>query len=118
MSGRVGFMVRHTWNPTSPSPVWLGIGTGWEVGNVSWTTTRDTGGDGSGDEVFTYTGREMLRLAGGIDFRSNQVIGVGLFGSVSWGTYDNLHFPGTGDEGLNTRTHETYQLGIRLILFP
>jgi len=116
-SGRIGFMLKHTWNPTSPTATWLGVGTGWEAGNVSYTT-HDMSGNSNGDEVFTYRGREMFRLAGGVDFRSNSVIGVGLYGSVSWGTYDMIHAPGTGDVSLDSRVHETYQLGVRLILFP
>jgi hypothetical protein len=119
MSGRFGFMVKHTWNPTSPTATWLGLGTGWEVGNVSFDTTNGGGGgSGSSDEAFTYHGREMVRLAGGVDFRSNAIVGVGLWGSVSWGTYDKIHFPDTGDRSVNGLVHETYQLGIRLILFP
>ena len=113
-AARVGFMVKHTWNPTAPTATWLGIGTGWEVGNVSWSTND---GDNS-DEVFTYRGREMVRLMGGVDYRTNQVVGVGFYGAVSWGTYDKLHLTGIGDEDLDSRVHTTYQLGVRLILFP
>jgi hypothetical protein len=114
-SARVGFMVKHTWNPTAPTATWLGVGTGWELGNVSWSSS---GGNGNGDEVFTYRGREMVRLMGGLDFRTNQVVGVGLYGAVSWGTYDKLHLVDVGDVDVSSRVHTTYQLGVKLILFP
>ncbi len=120
-SARVGFMVKHTWNPTEPTATWLGVGTGWEVGNVSWSTSDSWDGSSSsdGDEIFTYTGRELVRLMGGVDFRSNPVVGFGLYGSVSWGTYDKLNLVGIGEETLDsTRVHTTYQLGVRFILFP
>ena len=33
-----------------------------------------------------------MRLGGGIDFRSNAVLGVGFYGSVSWGEYDDMDY--------------------------
>lgn len=120
-SARVGFMVKHTWNPTSPTATWLGVGTGWEAGNVSWSSNSDYGSSSSNgsDEIFTYSGREIVRLMGGVDYRSNPVIGIGFYGAISWGTYDKLHFVDTGDESIvDTRVHTTYQLGVRFILFP
>lgn len=112
-SGRIGFLIRHTWNPTQPVSQWLSLGTGWEFGSV---TTDDS----ANDEIFTYTGREYLRLGGGFDFRSNAVLGVGFYGSVAWGEYDEIDdsraWVGPRPEG--DALHSTVQFGLRLTLFP
>jgi len=125
-AARVGFMVKHTWNPTAPTATWLGVGTGWEVGNVSRSLKNGNdgwdGNDSSSDELITYTGREMLRLMGGVDYRTNPVLGFGFYGAVSWGTYDKvddkIFQPTAGEVDVNSRVHTTFQLGVRMILFP
>jgi len=112
VTGRFGFLLRHTWDYAQPTSKWLSIGTGWEVASV----TRD---DTQSSEVFTYTGREYVRLGGGVDFRSNGVLGVGLYGSVSWGEYDHIDDVRIGaPQTLPGATHVTTQFGVRLTLFP
>jgi hypothetical protein len=114
-TGRFGFLVRHTWNHSAPASQWLSLGTGWEFASV----TTDEGGD---SELFDYSGREYVRLGGGIDLRSNAVLGVGFYGSVSWGEYDDVDYnlalvtppPVRPDDAL----HTTVQVGVRLTLFP
>jgi hypothetical protein len=112
VTGRFGFLLRHTWDYAAPTSKWLSLGTGWEVASVTRDDTTDT-------EVFTYTGREYIRLGGGIDFRSNAVLGVGLYGSVSWGEYDDIEDRRVGaPQNLPGATHITTQVGLRLTLFP
>jgi hypothetical protein len=114
-SGRFGFLVRHTWNHSAPTSQWLSLGTGWEFGAV--TTDDDSDAD-----LYSYSGREYVRLGGGLDFRSNAVLGVGFYGSVSWGEYDDIDYnlsrvippPTRPDEAM----HTTVQVGLRLTLFP
>ncbi|BDG02345.1 hypothetical protein [Anaeromyxobacter oryzae] len=113
-TGRVGFMVRHTWSPLSRRPKWLSLGTGWEFGGV----TADHRNGGGYSELFSYTGREYLRLGAGVDFRSNQVLGFGLYGSIAVGEYDRYKVPTSASVPLDGRTHTTGQVGIRLTLFP
>jgi hypothetical protein len=110
-SGRFGFQFRYTFQPRSPAAKWLSIGTGWEFGSVT--------ADGAGSpDVVTYTGRELVRLAGGIDLRSNAVIGVGLYGSFAWGEYDHVDDPLGLAAGLSGAVHTTTQVGVRFTLFP
>jgi hypothetical protein len=113
-SGRIGFLLRHTWDPARATSKWLSIGTGWEFGSVS--------GDGPGDdddELFTYTGREYVRLGGGVDFRSTGVLGVGFYGAVAWGSYDHIDTPVTDNIRIDDNAlHTTVQVGVRFTLFP
>jgi len=113
MTGRYGFLVRHTWEPLSTRPKWLSLGTGWEFGGVGIEHRR--GNDDS--YLFRYRGREYVRLGAGIDFRSNAVLGFGLYGTVSVGEYDELETP-TTNVSVEGDTHTTAQLGVRLTLFP
>jgi hypothetical protein len=110
-TARAGVLLRHTWDPLSQRAKWLSLGTGWELGNVSVSQ-----GDRSSD-LFTYSGREYVRLGAGIDFRSSQVFGIGLYASFAWGKYDHYEDP-AGSVSLEQHTHTTGQVGVRLILFP
>jgi hypothetical protein len=112
VTARFGFLLRHTWDYAAPTSKWLSLGTGWEIASV----TRD---DTSNTEVFSYTGREYIRIGGGLDFRQNAVLGVGLYGSVSWGEYDHIDDTRLGaPQNLPGATHVTSQVGLRLTLFP
>jgi hypothetical protein len=121
-TGHIGFLARYTWDPLSTRPVWLSLGTGWEAGSVTIDKGSMMNGSGNGDghhrdDLFTYSGREHVRLGAGIDFRSSRVIGFGLYGNVSLGEYDHYK-----DASLSTSVdsalHVTAQVGARLILFP
>jgi hypothetical protein len=111
-AGRIGFLLRHTWEPASTAAKWVTLGTGWEFGSVS----ADNGMN-SNEEVFTYKGREYLRLGAGVDFRQNPVLGVGLYGSVAFGEYDRIETP-TANSSVQGDLHTTVQVGVRLTLFP
>jgi hypothetical protein len=114
-TGRAGFLVRHTWDPAGSTAKWLSLGTGWEFGTVS--ADQQNMNQGMGSDLFSYTGREYLRLGGGVDFRSNGVLGLGLYASFAWGEYD--HYKDTiGSVAIQGKTHTTGQVGLRLILFP
>jgi hypothetical protein len=113
-AARVGILVRHTWEPLSRRPVWLSLGTGWELGQI----TIDHHNIGSShDDLLTYTGREYLRVGAGVDFRPNHVLGFGLYGSFGFGAYDTVKDP-IQSVSLDRSNHTTAQVGIRLILFP
>ncbi|HUL59352.1 MAG TPA: hypothetical protein VLU43_08770, partial [Anaeromyxobacteraceae bacterium] len=111
-TGRIGVLLRHTWDPATPVAKWLSLGTGWEVGGV----TLDHHG-GNQPDLFTYTGREYGRIGAGVDFRSNRVVALGMYGSFAIGEYDKYKDP-TGTTSLDRRYHTTGELGIRLTLFP
>ncbi len=113
-TGRYGFMVRHTWAPLSTRPAWLSLGTGWEFGGV---VADRRSGDSSGD-LFSYTGRELVRVGAGVDFRSNEVVALGLYGTVSAGEYDRLKDQAGATTSIDRATHTTAQIGLRLTLFP
>lgn len=109
-TGRFGVLLRHTFDPYAHSTPWIAVGTGWEWGNV----TADSGNQ----ELFNYSGWEMLRLMGGVDLRTNPVFGVGLYGGVSFGRYSSYH-NALGDVSIgNERTHTTVEAGLRFTLFP
>jgi hypothetical protein len=116
VTGRVGVLVRHTWQPLSKRPVWLSLGTGWEFGGVSVDQHHDKN-DSNRTDLFSYSGREYLRLGGGVDFRSNSVFGFGLYGSVAVGEYDRYKDP-TTTIAIERSNHTTGQVGLRFILFP
>ena len=110
-TGRIGVLLRHTWDPLSPRSRWLSLGTGWEVGSVN------AGHRDGNSRLLTYSGREYLRFGAGMDFRSNQVLGLGLYASFAFGEYDQYKDL-TGSFSLDRRTHTTGQVGLRLTLFP
>ncbi|WP_242392246.1 hypothetical protein [Anaeromyxobacter oryzisoli] len=109
ITGRFGFQLRHTWDPVSPAAKWLAVGTGWEIASVAT--------DSGHPDPVQYTGREYVRLAGGVDLRSSSALGVGLYGAVSLGEFRHLQVlevPTSVDGAL----HTTFQAGVRLTLFP
>jgi hypothetical protein len=110
-------MVRHTWNPLSKRPTWLSLGTGWETGGVV-ADHMNGGGNGDRTELFTYKGREYLRVGVGVDFRSNDIIGLGLYGTLSVGEYDHFKDATGVTSSIERASHTTAQLGLRLTLFP
>ncbi len=119
-AGRIGFLVRHTWDPLTSRPVWLSLGTGWEYGAISIDRRRmqnASSSDSSRDDLLTFVGRERLRVGAGIDFRMSRLLGLGLYGSVSFGTYDTVEDRVSTVE-VDRASHSTAQVGMRLILFP
>jgi hypothetical protein len=119
-AGRIGFLGRYTWDPLTRRPIWLTLGTGWEYGGVTVDrrNTQGTATSGSSrEDLFTYVGREHLRLGLGIDFRTSRVVGIGLYGSVAAGSYDTRKDQ-VAKVGVDRALHTTAQIGARLILFP
>jgi len=49
----------------------------------------------SGTEYIEFSGWEVLKLAGGYDFRFTRIFGIGLFGGVSLATYGNVSVAGS-----------------------
>jgi hypothetical protein len=75
------------------------------------------GGGRDQTELFSFHGRELFRLAGGVDFRTNSTIAFGLYGSIAWGEFDQYK-DSTQTISLDRATHTTAQAGLRLTLFP
>jgi hypothetical protein len=114
-TGRFGLLLRHTFDPAAHSTPWIAVGTGWEFGDVSLDSS-DYGG--SGQELFSYTGWEALRLMAGVDLRSSPAFGFGLYGGVSFGLYSRYE-DAYGEVALSGQpVHTTVEAGIRFILFP
>lgn len=113
-TARVGLLLRHTFNPRAHSTPWIAVGTGVDVGSVS---LDDDHGGGS-EELFDYSGWEMLRLMAGVDLRSNPVFGIGFYGGVAFGQYSRVG-DALGEADLpGDPFHTTLQAGIRFTLFP
>ncbi len=109
-TGRFGVLLRHTFEPYASSTPWIGIGTGYEWSNATLDATNQ--------ELFNYSGWEMLRLMGGVDLRTSPVFGVGLYAGVSFGRYSSYH-DAAGDVSISPeRNHTTIEAGLRFTLFP
>lgn len=113
-TGRVGLLLRHTFQPRAYSTPWLSVGTGFEWGDVS---IQD--GYGGSTQYFSYTGWEMVRLMGGVDLRTNPIFGFGLYGGVAVGRYSRYKDATVGEVGIgHDALHTTVEAGLRFTLFP
>jgi hypothetical protein len=110
-TGRVGLLLRATLQPADPVTPWISIGTGYESSTVAV--------EGGGSDDLTYSGWEMLRLQGGLDFRQGRVVGVGLYGGVRFGRFGKVEdLNGTVHLGPDRTVHTTVEGGVRFTLFP
>jgi hypothetical protein len=110
-TGRFGVLLRATFQPAAPATPWVSLGTGVESSTVAV--------DGGTSEDLTYSGWEMLRLQGGVDFRSAGVVGVGLYAGVRLGRYGRVEdVNGSVQLGSDRATHTTIEGGVRFTLFP
>jgi len=117
-TGAVGVLLRHTFQPRAHSTPWLSVGTGFEWGSIT-LDDHASGGGGMNDDLFSYTGWEVVRLMAGVDLRSNPVFGVGLYGGVALGRFTRFHDDILGDVRLeDDKFHTTVQAGLRFTLFP
>ena len=82
-SARVGLVGRYVTAPFASVTPWFSLGTGWE------STTVATSGP-YGTEYVTFEGWEFLKLGAGVDFRTSNVFGAGLFAGVSFSTYGSV----------------------------
>jgi hypothetical protein len=115
-TGRFGVLLRHTFNPSAYSTPWVAVGTGFEFGSVSEDSSSYD--SGSSQELFRYTGWEVLRLMAGVDLRANPVFGFGLYGGVSFGRYSRFE-DAFGEVALDREPiHTTVEAGVRFVLFP
>lgn len=114
-TGRVGILLRHTFAPLARTAPWIAVGTGFEFGSV----TADASMGGSSSDLFSYSGWEAFRLMGGIDLRSSPVLGFGLYGAVSFGTYSRfVDETGASFDLGHQPYHTTVEAGLRMTLFP
>lgn len=112
---RVGLLLRHAFAPRASSTPWVAVGTGFEFGSVS---IDHMDGSASSEDLFSYSGWESLRLMGGVDLRSNPVFGVGLYGGIAFGRYDEYERGLVERDVGSERYHTTVQAGVRFTLFP
>jgi hypothetical protein len=114
-TGRVGLLLRHTFQPRAYSTPWVAIGTGYEWGDVNVT---DNFGN-AGTEYFSYRGWEIARIMAGLDLRTNPIFGFGLYGGVGFGRYTRYRDVFGNDTSLSHEPiHTTAEVGIRFTLFP
>jgi hypothetical protein len=115
MTGRFGFVIRHTFQPAARTTPWLSLGTGYEYGKV---TTNDTLSGGT-HTFFTYSGWEIARFQTGVDLRGNGVLGVGFYAGVALGRYFKYEDDFVTDHLGDRRSfHATVEGGVRFTLFP
>lgn len=112
-TGRVGVLLRHTFQPAAYTTPWLAIGTGYEWGDVNLEDPF-----GGSQRYFSYTGWEIARLMAGVDLRTNPIFGVGLYGGVSLSRYSH-YTDATTDVSLPSGAlHSMVEVGVRFTLFP
>jgi hypothetical protein len=112
-TGRVGVLLRHTFNPAAYTTPWLALGTGYEWGDVNLED-----GFGGSTRYFSYTGWEIARLMAGIDLRTNPIFGVGLYGGVSLSRYSHYSDATTDVSLPSGALHQMVEVGVRFTLFP
>jgi hypothetical protein len=112
-TSRIGLLLRHTFQPAAPVTPWLAIGTGFASGTV------DASYPGFANErVLRYSGWEIARLVGGVDFRSNQIFGVGFYAGVGFTRYTDFDNSVASISLPSRSTHTTFEAGLRLTLLP
>ncbi len=113
-TGRIGILLRRTFDPTGRSAPWIAVGTGFEFGSVALDHMRM----GGSSDLFTYTGWEALRLMAGVDLRTSPIVGVGLYGAVAWGRYTRYEDAFVTVDLGGQPFHTTVEAGLRFTLFP
>lgn len=112
-TGRIGILLRHTFDPAAPRTGWVAMGMGAAFGNVS---VQDQQGM---PDLYTYTGWEALRLMLGYDLRTSSTLGFGVYGGVGWSKFTKVEGPtGTQVAIADQAFHTTVEAGVRIILFP
>jgi hypothetical protein len=53
-----------------------------------------------------------------VDFRSNDIVGLGLYGTFSVGEYDRFKDSTGTATSIDRASHSLAQIGLRLTLFP
>jgi hypothetical protein len=114
-TGRLGAEVLYSLQPDASINPWIGYGAGFSVATTQFVDT----GRRADLDIF---GVEWAHLLGGVDFRLNEGLGLGVFMDLSLGTFYSAHNSlddTTADiPGENQRTHFWLNLGARGILFP
>jgi hypothetical protein len=113
---RVGGLARFTFEPRARTTPWISLGTGWTEGEVNSNGTFAT----ASGTIFRYSGWEIARINAGFDLRSNRVLGVGFYGGVAFGYYENFENTdrSVSLSGIGRTVHTTFETGLRLTLFP
>lgn len=98
--------------PSGPMNPWVGYGFGVESTDA-----------GDADIGLTLTGWEFARFMGGVDFRLSRVIGLGPFVDLTMGSYARIAVRNPGlqswsDDIPETRLHEWFTFGARVVFFP
>jgi hypothetical protein len=107
---RIGGLIRYTFSPRAHTTPWVSLGTGWTQGDVY---------AGYYGTIARYSGWQIARLQAGFDVRSNRALGVGFYGGLAFDHYDRFdNTAGSLSLGGGATTHTTYEVGLRLTLFP
>jgi hypothetical protein len=113
---RIGLEVQVHFQPAERMNPWIGYGIGFESASAS--------ANGGGPEASeSFTGFELARFAGGLDFRLSHVFGIGPFVELPFGTYSHAHVQAangqTADGSItNTALHVWPTIGVRGVFFP
>jgi hypothetical protein len=113
---RIGLEVQVHLRPAERINPWIGYGLGFEQVGAS------ASGGGAPPTGESFSGLELARLSGGVDFRVSRYFGFGPFLDVDFGSYSQEHVQGataTVDQSIpNTALHEWITIGLRGVLFP
>jgi hypothetical protein len=115
---RAGLEGRYSFAPAARVNPWIGYGFAAVVAAESLDdeTTNRT-------ETTTVTGWEYARLSSGVSFRLARVIGVGPYGLLAIGRYNNTRTSMSGEERFDgpideRATHYWVSFGVQTVLFP
>ena len=113
---RLGAEIQYNFQPAERLNWWLGYGAGFESASAS-----STGAGFNYSE--TFTGFELARLSGGVDYRASRHFGIGPFIDLALGEYTHAHYENANQQVLDTSPdprslHAWLTLGVRGVLFP
>ena len=111
----IGVAARYAFTPAGRNTPWVSLGIGRETTGISVKGKNDT-------ETIAFSGWEWLKLGAGWDWRFSRSFGLGAFLGLAFGTYNSVATTGPGYVAMpdlgGGRTHSTFQLGVRAVVFP
>lgn len=115
LTGRYGAEMIYYLSPSSLVNPWVGYGVGYESLSLSGSANDTT------EHLVSASGLALARLLVGVDFRTNEFIGVGPFLDVSLARFDHVAVKfdmSSRTDPHGKATHGWLTVGVRLALWP
>jgi hypothetical protein len=114
---RLGVFGKLDLLPTQAGNPWVGLGVGLESHTIENIPPDSSILGPASRQELELDGSE-LRLMGGIDYRAKRTVGFGAYGSLSVGTFEDVHLKDGTVLGDRRAAHVWFTLGLRGVLFP